>query len=157
MVSTSTANFVKKDYCRQECLSYCAINNLLAAIGLRVGLATGAFLPLHLSELSYIQLVGVPANAPVLEGISLFLGILFYLNLLLALFNLLPVSPLDGNTAIALILPTKINDKFREFTRQPMLRMFGILIAWYAFSPLFGPLWIRALNLIYPGITSHIL
>ena len=126
---------------------------LLAAAGLRIGMATGAFQPLHPTQLSFVQLVGTPQNAPLLEGFALFLGILFSLNLLLAVFNMLPVSPLDGNTAIALILPEKVNDKFREFTRQPMLRMFGILIAWYAFSPLFDPLWARALNLIYPGIT----
>jgi Zn-dependent protease len=128
---------------------------LLATIGLRVGLATGTFRPVHPTEISFIHLVSTPLNAPLTEGFALFLGILFYLNLLLALFNLLPVSPLDGNTAIGLILPAAINDKFREFTRQPMLRMFGILIAWFAFSPLFEPLFVTALNLIYPGITHR--
>jgi Zn-dependent protease len=85
-------------------------------------------------------------------GVATFLSILFSLNLLLAIFNLFPVPPLDGNTAIALILPDKLNDKFREFTRQPMFQMFGVLIAWFLVNPIFEPAWRGAvLLLIYPG------
>ena len=125
---------------------------LMAAIGMRIGLATGAFHSLHPTQISFEKLVGASPTSPVLEGFALFLGILFSLNLLLAIFNLLPVPPLDGNTAIGLILPPKLNDRFREFTRQPMLRMFGILIAWILFSPLFDKIWPVTVNLIYPGI-----
>ena len=89
-------------------------------------------------------------------GAATFLSILFSLNILLALFNLIPVPPLDGRTAIGLILPEKLNDQFRELTRNPMFQMMGVLLAWYLINPLFRPVWHGLLLLlIYPGELRH--
>ena len=134
---------------------------LSSAAVVQLGLVTGFFR--GLPEVSFTSLVEGSRGAiegslrqDLSAGTATFLSILFSLNILLALFNLIPVPPLDGNTAIGLILPEKLNDRFREFTRQPMFLMFGVLLAWYAIDPIFRPVW-RGLVLlmIYPRELVH--
>ncbi len=72
-------------------------------------------------------------------GAEMFLSIMFVENIILAFFNLLPVPPLDGNSAITLILPASVAEKFREITRTGFLSMFGIWIAWFLAAPLLNP------------------
>jgi len=120
---------------------------VLAAVLMQVGMRTGFF-----QGMSYVQFSAIIEGKDVAGGVATFLSILFSLNLLLALFNLFPVPPLDGNTAIGLILPDTINDKFREFSRQPMFQMFGVLLAWLLMDRVFQPAWGIAVRLlIYPG------
>ena len=120
---------------------------VLAAILIHAGLALGYF-----HGLPFVSFTSIVEGKDVAAGAASFLSILFSLNILLALFNLLPVPPLDGNTAIGLILPERMTEKFREFTRQPMFYMFGILIAWRLIDPIFGPVWGSAVKLlIYPS------
>jgi Zn-dependent protease len=119
---------------------------VISAILIQIGLATG-----FLQGLPMVSFAQIVDGKGVFGGVASFLSILFSLNVLLGLFNLIPVPPLDGNTAIALILPESINDKFREMTRSPMFLMFGVLLAWYLIDPIFRPVW-RALLLllVYP-------
>ncbi|HEY3741432.1 MAG TPA: site-2 protease family protein [Bryobacteraceae bacterium] len=120
---------------------------LVSAILMHIGLLTGFF-----QGMQYVGFTSIIEGTDLAGGVAAFLSILFSLNLMLGLFNLFPVPPLDGNTAIALILPDKLNDKFREFTRQPMLQMFGVLIAWVLIEPIFRPAWSAAvLLLVYPA------
>lgn len=120
---------------------------IISAILMHIGMLTGYF-----QGMQYVGFTSIIEGADLAGGVATFLSILFSLNLLLALFNLFPVPPLDGNTAIALILPDKLNDKYREFTRQPMLQMFGVLIAWFLIDPIFRPAWSGAvLLLVYPA------
>ncbi len=127
---------------------------LVAAIAIHVGLLAGFF-----EKLPAVMFEEIIAGAPGKElagGAATFLSILFSLNILLALFNLIPVPPLDGRTAIGLILPEKLNDQFRELTRQPMFQMMGVLLAWYLINPIFRPVWHGLLLLlIYPGELGH--
>lgn len=52
-------------------------------------------------------------------------------NCMLAIFNLLPIPPLDGHYVLDLFL----SDRARNFVRQ--FGIFGILIAWWLSRPLF--------------------
>jgi Zn-dependent protease len=116
---------------------------VLSAVAMRVGMAVGVF-----QGMPMIGFAGIVEGVGVAGGVATFLSILFSLNLLLALFNLIPVPPLDGRTAIGLILPAAAFDKFREFTRNPMFQMFGVLLAWYLISPLFQRVFGRAVLLL---------
>lgn len=123
---------------------------LLSALVMQIGVRAGFF-----QRLQVVSFISIVDGHDVFGGAAAFLSILFSLNLLLAMFNLIPVPPLDGNTAIGLILPARAFDRFREFTRQPMLQMVGVLIAWYLVDPFFQPAWrIAVLALIYPGALS---
>lgn len=122
-----------------------------SAILMRIGMGTGVFESLPMVQFDSI-VEGMPGKE-VAAGAATFLSIMFSLNLLLALFNMIPVPPLDGNTAIGLILPEKLNDQFREFTRQPMFQMFGFLLAWFLIRPLFSSVFGGAVRLlVYAGI-----
>jgi len=49
------------------------------------------------------------------SGAALVLSILFSLNLLLGLFNLLPIPPLDGFGAVGLLLSEDAAARFQQF------------------------------------------
>ncbi len=70
----------------------------------------------------------------IVEAFSVFLRILLQLNIILGVFNLLPVPPLDGYSVLGLILPEDVFLKFLELVRSPFFSIFGIIIA-YQFFP----------------------
>lgn len=123
---------------------------LLAAIGLRVGLATGYLVPPVAGSFGFDHVVagGVPGAA---DGVAVVLSILFSLNLLLFLFNLIPLPPLDGAAVVQLILPDSLSLRYRSFMAQPMFALLGLIIAWRFFGVLFRPIYFLAVSLLYGG------
>lgn len=83
-------------------------------------------------------------------GILTFLGVLFSLNLLLGIFNLIPLPPLDGFTSLALFLPEDAALRLFDFGIQ--LRRFsylGIILGWQYFGGYFSP--------IFRFVSDHLL
>lgn len=98
---------------------------LIAGVIMKVGLSTGIFhgaLQLQMSQI-------IMGDGP-LEGISVFLSILFTLNIILGVFNLIPVPPLDGFGALALVLPSSTAAQLEELRQNPMFRMIGLVVSW---------------------------
>ena len=91
---------------------------------------------------------GGETGGGVAAGLQQFLFILFYLNVLLGSFNLLPASPLDGHTAIGLLLPEDVFLRWLAFIRSPMPSLLGLLLAWKFFGLLFDPIYSVALSLL---------
>ena len=60
-------------------------------------------------------------------------------------------APLDGYGALPLVLPAKALEAYQDFSRQPMIGWVGILIAWKIFGYLYHPIFLFAVNLLYPG------
>lgn len=79
------------------------------------------------------------------------LSILFSLNLILFVFNLLPFPPLDGSGVILLFMSEKVARKVQAVMYQPMLALGGFLLAWHFFGEIYGPFFTAALNVLYPG------
>jgi len=52
----------------------------------------------------------------------------FYINLILAIFNLIPIQPLDGSKVVLGLLPPQKAVKFEEFTKKGPFVLIGILI-----------------------------
>ena len=69
------------------------------------------------------------------------------INLLLALFNLMPIPPLDGSKIVARFLPQQAAIKYMSFERYGMLLVI-ILIFTGAFSKIIIPVFYFILNLI---------
>jgi Zn-dependent protease len=127
-----------------------ASNFLLAAVGflgLKIGLAHGVF-ALPYDRLAYDQIL-VAAQPGVAEGAAKLLSMLFFLNLLLGVFNLLPLPPLDGSSILPLLLRPENRGKYYEYSGQPMVWMIGMLIAWNTFDRVFDPVFHRALQLLF--------
>ena len=86
------------------------------------------------------------------QGVAFFLGAMYSLNLLLAVFNLLPVPPLDGSGAMPLLLNDEMTRRYQQaIWGNSMLAWGGILLAWYVFPYLWDPLWLFAVNILLPG------
>jgi Zn-dependent protease len=123
---------------------------LAAAIAIHAGIWMGDFAPppsIQFDRVIQATSDGTP------QALASFLSILFSLNLLLMSFNLLPVPPLDGNTAIGLLMSEQAALRFYDFSRQPGFMMVGLLIAWNVFGQMFHPIFLGAVNLLYPGVT----
>lgn len=85
--------------------------------------------------------------------LATFLSVLFTLNLLLTVFNLIPVPPLDGAGALGLLLGEESNRRMRLLLAQPQVALLGILAAWYLIGQVFWPVHLLAIRLLYPELT----
>jgi Zn-dependent protease len=125
---------------------------LVAAAGIRAGLAAGLFQAPDSVNFTRITEAVDPAGVGSLAASVL--GILFMLNLILGTFNLLPVPPLDGNSAVTLLMSEEQARRFMGFFQQGF-GMMGLVLAWIVFGRLFGVVFTHALNLLYHGIVSY--
>ncbi len=60
------------------------------------------------------------------------IALIVYINLVLAVFNLLPIPPLDGSKILAPFLPTAWQNKYLSWERFGFI--FVIIFAWAGFS-----------------------
>lgn len=74
------------------------------------------------------------------------------INIVLAVFNLLPLPPLDGASVITLFLPETLALRMREFATNAMFSMFGLVVAWQVFPKIAGPLFWFVLMLVHPTV-----
>lgn len=123
---------------------------LVAGLGIRIGMMAGLLeVPSQAGFTSVVAGVGGGVGA----GLATFLSILFSLNLVLCLFNLLPFPPLDGSAAIQLVLKRETALQWQAFLRQPMMSFVGIIIAWRLIGFVYWPIFRMSLRLLYPEVT----
>ena len=121
---------------------------ILAAIPIHVGMWTGLFVPGTTDFMHVVE----PTSTGIVSGAAMFLSLMFSLNLLLGTFNLLPVPPLDGFSAIGLLLPETGARRFQELGHSMRgFTIVGLMIAWRVFEPIFNPLFTMSLSVLYPG------
>lgn len=124
---------------------------VIAGLLLRLGAASGLF---HAPESVQFGHLATTEAAGLWPGVAFMLGVLFSLNLLLAAFNLLPLPPLDGSGAMPLLLTDNASRKYQELVwGQPGLAFLGIFLAWQVFDTIFQPIFLGAVNLLYPGVS----
>ena len=122
---------------------------LIAGLLLRAGILAGIF---DFPESAGFAHMVDATSAGAAEGLATFLSVMFSLNLLLGLFNLLPIPPLDGFGAVGLLLSERQAARFQEFGQELRgFSMIGLLVAWQVFGPVFHPVFRLALNVLYPG------
>ncbi len=122
---------------------------VVSGLAIRLGIALGVF-----QTPVAISLERVTASlAPWAQGLVPLVSILFSLNLILLVFNLLPLPPLDGGSVYPILFGEGFARRFKRFlAAQPMLSLVGLLIAWRLFTPIFQPVHHLAISLLYPGI-----
>jgi Zn-dependent protease len=134
---------------------------LIALAGPASNLAVAgiAGLPIKLGLIPFLHPFLIPRSFAAIDLIGLFLGTVVLLNVLLAVFNMLPIPPLDGSRVLHGLLPA---DLAREYARlEPW--GFGILMllilapfltggAWSLFT-IIGPA-VEFLLSVFVGDTS---
>jgi Zn-dependent protease len=129
------------------------VGNLVIAAGaflaLKAGLAADVFVAAERAR--YHHLVDAAGEASWLTGVGDLLSILLVLNVLLFVFNMLPIPPLDGASAIGGVLPERVAATLRTVMANPVFSLLGILIAWQVFPPIARPLFNALLHLLHPG------
>lgn len=125
---------------------------LAAAALIRIGIAIGFFTAPE--RIGFTSVTMAVKDGP-LQGLAVMLSILFTLNLILFVFNLLPIPPLDGTSLAELILSGDLLTRYRSLIYGSGLAQFGIIIAWFVMGKIFQPVHLIAINLLYPGAGYH--
>ncbi len=121
---------------------------ILAALLIRTGMAMGYFEAPPAIDFIHVTM---PLDDGIVRGLAVLVSILFSLNLLLFVFNLLPVPPLDGSGILEVFLKGRAAQVYGELRSHPYASLVGLFIAWNLFSPVYEPIHLLAINLLYPG------
>ena len=119
---------------------------LAALLALRVGLGAGVFLSPDQVDATRL----VFAESDLLDGMGRFLSMMLVLNTVLCLFNLAPVPPLDGASAITLLLPEHTGLRVRQALRTPAIAMAGLFAVWFGFGQIVRPVFGILIRLVHP-------
>ncbi len=121
----------------------------VAALFIRVGMLLGIFAqPEHITSWTRIA---VASSTGFADGAAMAVSILFSLNLILLVFNLLPVPPLDGSEILSLFLNESTAQRYRDLMAQPTAQMVGLVVAWNLVPLVLNPISTVALSLLYLG------
>ena len=83
-----------------------------------------------------------------MDGLGRFLSVMISLNLVLFLFNLIPLPPMDGSAVLAGLIPAARN--LRDwFLTMPMAGLIGLLVAWNVFPYVFRPAYVLMIEALW--------
>lgn len=126
---------------------------IIAALLLRIGALSEVF---YAPERVNFGSLAASQGGEMWEMAAALLSVVFSMNLLLAAFNLLPFPPLDGSAALPLLLSRRMSARYQEIMwSSPIIGLLGILVAWRLFDHVFDPIFLAAVNLVYPGVSYH--
>ena len=120
---------------------------VVSGIGIRLALSAGY---IQIDPRGSIGSFVVGTDAAGSGGVALLLAVTFGLNLVLFLFNLLPLPPMDGSAVIQLFMPEDAARRLQEILYQPMWGFVGLLVAWRFFGEVLWPVFGFAVGLIIP-------
>ncbi len=122
---------------------------VLAALMIWIGVSAGVFRAPMVA--GYSQVTEAAMGGPWSLAATI-VSVLFSLNLLLFVFNLIPVPPLDGASAVPLLVSEPLARRYAGLVRSPGVSIVGLLVAWFTIGILFREVHTLALNLLYPGM-----
>ena len=118
---------------------------------IKVGLVTGTWVPADAGWSIDRLIVPAAAGSGALDAVTRLASITLFLNLVLFLFNLIPLPPLDGASVLAgLFEPARrLRDSLRS---SPMGGFGGLIVAWVLFPRVFRPIWKFVSEALYGGL-----
>jgi Zn-dependent protease len=119
----------------------------LALVALRLLIDAGVYLPTGGRYLIGLP-EGVSWSSP-WAALGFALANLFKLNVVLGLFNLIPLPPLDGAGVAEGVFPRQLGALYGRLREVPMIEILGVLAASALFSEYAGPLVLGAYRLLY--------
>ena len=114
---------------------------IVSSVAIVAGISAGLLAPFPGDSLATLVQPAAPGGGPGsgLDAGASFLSILFALNLILFLFNLLPLPPMDGSGALPLVMSDRLAIAYRQALRHPAIALAGLLLAWRVFPYLLWP------------------
>ncbi|MEC8495517.1 MAG: hypothetical protein VXZ39_11365, partial [Planctomycetota bacterium] len=116
---------------------------------MKAGLSMGAF------ETGLDGTVALPwadvvrgTGSPVAHSLAIFSSLLLVQNLLLFIFNLFPIPPMDGSAALPLVIPEGPMHKVRALFAEPWAPFVGLIVAWNLFPEVFYPAFRSVMKLL---------
>ena len=125
---------------------------ICAAWTIRIGIEWDWFNAPHSINSSRL-VVAVQSGWPEIAATGL--SVMLSLNLLLFVFNLIPLPPLDGSNAPLLLLPPAAAARYAEFLQAPWLRLVGVLFASRLLGPFFPQILRFVANFLHPHGNYH--
>ena len=121
---------------------------LVAALLIHAGILLGVFA--QPEQVTWTQTT-IAQSPGIATGAAIAVSILFSLNLILLVFNLIPVPPLDGSEVLSLFLRESTAQRYRDLMAQPTAQIVGLIVAWNLIGVVLSPIHAAALNLLYPA------
>ncbi|MFT7654728.1 MAG: Zn-dependent protease [Limisphaerales bacterium] len=108
--------------------------------------AAGPFMNLILAFVSWNTYLILLSNGWESEAAALFFTVLVRVNLLLMLFNLIPLGPLDGHYILPYFLPKRLSHSYRQLNARYGTAVFLglIMLSYFGNLPLFK--WLSSLS-----------
>ena len=122
---------------------------LAAALLIRLGLEWHVFTAPDFADRTHVT---DAVAGPVWAFAALVLSVVYSLNLLLCVFNLIPLPPFDGSAVAMLLMSENTASKYQAFLAQGTLRFIGMFVAWKALGVIFPAVFLPSVNLLYPGM-----
>jgi Zn-dependent protease len=124
-------------------------NLLLAALAIVlmvIGAKAGVFSEPHGIRLDQII---ISNSGPAWAACAQVLSIMLSLNVLLFLFNLLPLPPMDGSAIPLFFLKGQSAEAYQRMIWQPVMQIFGFIVAFQGFKYVFLPVYLPLLEWLY--------
>lgn len=126
---------------------------VIAGIIIRAGLWLNVFSPPD--YMTFETVVSAPSGG-LAHSLAFLLSIIFSLNILLFVFNLLPVPPLDGSGVIPLFFRgEEAAVRYLHFISNPPFQILGLLVAWRVIDFIFYPVYTGFVNCVYWGLVNY--
>ena len=130
--------------------------NLILVVSAGLAIRAGMLLRLfHAPESVTFEQVTAATSPGFANSASVAISIVFSLNLILFVFNLVPLPPLDGSEVLSLFLSNRAAERYAQLLHQPSIRIIGLVVAWRLLDVVLNPVHLLALNILYPGAGYH--
>lgn len=125
---------------------------LICSLLIKIGIQFGFFIEPDSVGFTHIVNAGVEGGW---AGLSVVISMLFTMNLILFVLNLIPFPPLDGSYIISLFLRDEAARRYRAVISNPLFGFMDLFLAWWVFEPLIDIVFLTAMNTIYWGAGFH--
>jgi len=139
-VETNPLRWRNKDLANISVSAAGPISNFLLAfaifVAMKIMILSGMVAPGYIEPFTYIQ--PAPGQPDWVLPVCTFLSLMLILNVALAVFNLIPIPPLDGSHVLETLLPDSLKDVYDQIRPYSWIILLGLL--WLGvFGLILGP------------------
>jgi Zn-dependent protease len=139
-VETNPLRWRNKDLANISVSAAGPISNILLAfaifVAMKIMILSGMVAPGYIEPFTYIQ--PAPGQPDWVLPVCTFLSLMLILNVAVAVFNLIPIPPLDGSHVLETLLPDSLKDVYDQIRPYSWIILLGLL--WLGvFGLILGP------------------